>query len=198
MRIFVGGLTDHLANITESDIRQLLPLGDIEYIDMQSDPSTGKCKGGYIYIQFRRESHAKEAISLLDGFNYKGKKLKVGEARDDFDANFNASLATGRDLDDERNGLINNAQSRQIIMNKLNRDTLVTTNQNTNPNYTYVPYGNVAPIQNQGMQSTCVLFSNMFDPANINLSTDPTFYDDIEEDVKGKLLMQMSARKLEL
>jgi len=75
MRIFVGGL-EHLADISENDLRNLFPFGDIDFIDLHKDENTGKIKG-YAYIGFRRGSQARIAIREMNGFNYNGKLLKV-------------------------------------------------------------------------------------------------------------------------
>jgi len=75
MRIFVGGL-EHLADISENDLRAMFPFGDIDYIDLHKDENTGKIKG-YAFIQFRKASQARVAIKEMNGFNYSGKILKV-------------------------------------------------------------------------------------------------------------------------
>jgi RNA-binding protein 39 len=75
MRIYVGGL-EHLADISENDLRAMFPFGDIDYIDLHKDDNTGKIKG-YAFIQFRKGSHARVAIKEMNGFNYSGKILKV-------------------------------------------------------------------------------------------------------------------------
>ena len=79
LRIYVGGL-EHLADISENDLRNLFPFGDIDYIDLQKDENTGKIKG-YAYIQFRKSSHAKLAIREMNGVSYNGKILKVFKYR---------------------------------------------------------------------------------------------------------------------
>jgi RNA-binding protein 39 len=76
MRIFVGGLTEQLDDVSDNDLRQLFPFGDIDFIDLDKDEITGKCRG-YAYIQFRRASDARQAIKEMNGFNYNGKILKV-------------------------------------------------------------------------------------------------------------------------
>lgn len=86
MRIYVGGLTENLAEISENDLRRLFPFGEIDYIDLNKDPITGKCKG-YAFIQFRKSSQAKIAIKEMNGFNYNGKILRVGEAAESTKAN---------------------------------------------------------------------------------------------------------------
>ncbi len=74
MRIYVGGL-DQL-EISENDIREIFNFGDIDYIELQKDENTMKVKG-YVYIQFRKSSQAKNAIRSMNNFNYNGKNLKV-------------------------------------------------------------------------------------------------------------------------
>jgi RNA recognition motif-containing protein len=79
VKIYVGGLTEHLADISDSDLRSIFtPFGEIEYIDMPKDSVTLKLKG-YCFIQYRKSSQAQAAISSMNGFKYKGKLLKVGK-----------------------------------------------------------------------------------------------------------------------
>jgi RNA-binding protein 23/39 len=77
MKIYVGGLTEHLADITDMDLRSIFsPFGEIDLIDMPRDPNTMKSKG-YCFIQFRHASQAQAAIQAMNGFKYKGKMIKV-------------------------------------------------------------------------------------------------------------------------
>jgi len=77
MKIYVGGLTENLADITDSDIRGIFhPFGEIETIDIPKDPLTSKNRG-YCFITFKQASQAKASISAMNGFYYKGKILKV-------------------------------------------------------------------------------------------------------------------------
>ncbi len=77
MKIYVGGLTEQLADITDMDLRSIFsPFGDIDLIDMPRDPNTFKSRG-YCFIQFRRASQAQTAITSMNGFKYKGKSIKV-------------------------------------------------------------------------------------------------------------------------
>jgi RNA-binding protein 39 len=79
MRIYIGGLTENLGDITDNDIRSIFfPFGEIDFIDLPKDPITGRCRG-YCFIQYRKESQARAAIEAMNGFNYKGKILKVKE-----------------------------------------------------------------------------------------------------------------------
>ena len=81
MKIYVGGLTENLSNITEDDLCNIFGFGEIDSIELHKDPITGRSKG-YAFIQFHRESKAKEAIQAMNGFVYQGKALKVGEANE--------------------------------------------------------------------------------------------------------------------
>lgn len=52
MKIYVGGLTDSLANISDNDLKSLFEtFGLIDQIEVSRDQD-GKCKG-YAYITFR-------------------------------------------------------------------------------------------------------------------------------------------------
>ena len=81
MKIYVGGLTENLANITEDDLCNIFGFGDIDSIELHKDPITGRSKG-YAFIQFHRGSKAREVIQAMNGFIYQGKALKVGEANE--------------------------------------------------------------------------------------------------------------------
>ena len=81
MKIYVGGLTENLANITEDDLCNIFGFGEIDSIELHKDPITGRSKG-YAFIQFHRGSKAKEVIQAMNGFVYQGKALKVGEANE--------------------------------------------------------------------------------------------------------------------
>ena len=81
MKIYVGGLTESLSTITEDDLANIFGFGDIDSIELHRDPITGRSKG-YAFIQFHRGSKAKEVIQTMNGFNYQGHALKVGEANE--------------------------------------------------------------------------------------------------------------------
>ena len=81
MKIYVGSLTENLANITEDDLCNIFGFGEIDSIELHKDPITGRSKG-YAFIQFHRGSKAKEVIQAMNGFIYQGKALKVGEANE--------------------------------------------------------------------------------------------------------------------
>jgi RNA recognition motif-containing protein len=152
MKIFVGGLTEHLADITESDIRNIFPFGEIDYIDMHKDPNTGKSRG-YCFIQFRKGTQARAAISAMNEFEYMGKILKVGPA-EEANKNGNEMLLPSAEDDEGNTAVLHNIQSRQTLMQKLNKDNIVMP--------TYFP-GSAMPLptgmtpnplmmmQNQGM-----------------------------------------------
>ena len=81
MKIYVGGLTENLSNITEDDLCNIFGFGEIDSIELHKDPITGRSKG-YAFIQFHRGSKAREVIQAMNGFVYQGKQLKVGEANE--------------------------------------------------------------------------------------------------------------------
>lgn len=62
MKVFVGGLEGKLADIQESELKELFsPFGHINYVDIHRDPQTGKCKG-FAFIQYENTEHAKNAV----------------------------------------------------------------------------------------------------------------------------------------
>merc|ERR1719409_2637468 len=65
LRLYVGGLTDSLANISEEELKKLFsPFGEIEFIDLHRDPYTNKCKG-FAFVQFKNASEAREAMTAM-------------------------------------------------------------------------------------------------------------------------------------
>ena len=116
MKIYVGGLTENLSNITEDDLCNIFGFGDIDSIELHKDPITGRSKG-YAFIQFHRGSKAKEAIQAMNGFVYQGKALKVGEA------NENNTVIKGKMF------LAKQQQQQQLAQQQLQQQMLLMNNQ---------------------------------------------------------------------
>lgn len=52
-KIYVGGLTENLADISDSDLRGLFaPFGEIDSVEIPRDETTKKCKG-YAYVIYK-------------------------------------------------------------------------------------------------------------------------------------------------
>ena len=76
-KICIQGLIEDKKLISEREVRDYFDgYGTIESIEIPRDHITQKPKG-YIIIEFRRSSEAKDAVSILDGFEIDGKKIKV-------------------------------------------------------------------------------------------------------------------------
>ena len=118
MKIYVGGLTENLSNITEDDLCNIFGFGEIDSIELHKDPITGRSKG-YAFIQFHRGSKAKEAIQAMNGFVYQGKALKVGEA------NENNTVIKGKMF------LAKQQQQQQLAQQQL-QEQMLMMNQNLN------------------------------------------------------------------
>ena len=118
MKIYVGGLTENLSNITEDDLCNIFGFGEIDSIELHKDPITGRSKG-YAFIQFHRGSKAKEAIQAMNGFVYQGKALKVEEA------NENNTVIKGKMF------LAKQQQQQELAQQQLQQQ-MILINQNIN------------------------------------------------------------------
>ncbi len=124
MKIYVGGLTENLSNITEDDLCNIFGFGEIDSIELHKDPITGRSKG-YAFIQFHRGSKAKEVIQAMNGFVYKGKALKVGEA------NENNTVIKGKMF------LAKQQQQQQLAQQQLQQQMMMINNNDNDNNINF-------------------------------------------------------------
>lgn len=175
MKIYVGGLTD-LLDVTDSDLRAIFsPFGEIEQIDMPKDPMTLKPRG-YCFVMYRRASQGHSAIAAMNGFKFKGKTLRVGVTHEYSKQHPHlaeiAQTAAQHTTGEAENEHLHNLQSKQALMQILNRD--VRPQEGGVTTYT---------DSSGSVQTPCLLLSNLFDPAQVNLKEDPNFYSDTKQDV---------------
>jgi RNA recognition motif-containing protein len=78
MNIYVGNLPYDLTKDELQDVFQ--QYGEVSSVNIITDKMTGRSKG-FGFIEMPEASSAKEAISKVDGFSFKGRNLKVSEAR---------------------------------------------------------------------------------------------------------------------
>ncbi|KAL4333626.1 hypothetical protein GQ457_07G004600 [Hibiscus cannabinus] len=198
-KLYVGNL--HF-NMTEMQLRQIFePFGPVELVQLPLDLETGQCKG-FGFVQFAQLEHAKAAQSALNGkLEIAGRTIKVSSVTDHVVTQDTTAKSADFD-DDEGGGLALNAQSRAMLMRKLDRSgiatsitgslgvSLVNGSAPTQQTVTLPVNGQgayPAPVMSTtaldpiGQPSECLLLKNMFDPST---ETEPDFDLDIKEDVE--------------
>ncbi|XP_052310443.1 uncharacterized protein LOC18101239 isoform X2 [Populus trichocarpa] len=203
-KLYVGNL--HF-NMTEMQLRQLFePFGIVELVQLPLDLETGQCKG-FGFVQFTQLENAKAAQSALNGkLEIAGRTIKVSSVTEHGGQQDSGVKSADFD-DDDGGGLALNAQSRALLMQKLDRTGTATSiagslgvpllngsapnqqaislpvNGQTNIGAAAFP-ALVLPspaYESIGQPSECLLLKNMFDPAT---ETEPDFDLDIKEDVE--------------
>ncbi|XP_019231356.1 PREDICTED: RNA-binding protein 39 [Nicotiana attenuata] len=200
-KLYVGNL--HF-NMTELQLRQIFEaFGPVELVQLPTDPETGHCKG-FGFVQFAQLEHAKAAQSLNGKLEIAGRTIKVSSVTEHVGVQ-DAGAKTADFDDDEGGGLALNAQSRAMLMAKLDRSGVASSvagtlgvpalNGAAPAQMSMPPIGGATAFPNMlatqviaamapepiGIPSECLLLKNMFDPAT---ETDPEFDLDIKDDVK--------------
>ncbi|KAJ3347472.1 hypothetical protein HDU83_002071 [Entophlyctis luteolus] len=183
-RLYVGSLDFAL---TEDDIRTIFEIyGPIEFVNLHKDLETGRSKG-FAFVQFRKADDAKAALDKMQGFELRGRTLKVGYSTEadksglsynntlpPSAASTSAQVFVGGLEDEEKAGVALNAQARAALMAKLAR--------RDEPSASSSPSAASGASSNaQQSASRCVLLKNMFDPAS---ETGDTWDTEIRDDVK--------------
>ena len=77
-KLYVGNLS---LDVTENDLRDMLSKhGPVDEINIIMDKITGRARG-FAFATMNTEEGAKAAILALNGKDWKGRALKVNEAR---------------------------------------------------------------------------------------------------------------------
>ncbi|CAN1199331.1 RNA-binding protein 39 [Linum perenne] len=175
------------------------PFGTVELVQLPLDLETGQCKG-FGFVQFALPESAKEAQTHLNGkLEIAGRTLKVSSVTEQGGQQDPGAKSADFD-DDDGGGLSLNAQSRAMLMQKLDRSGIATSVPMLNgsaqtPQTMTLPIngqaalGGALPVhvlpapayQSIGKPSECLLLQNMFDPST---ETEPDFDLDIKDDVE--------------
>jgi len=130
-------------------------------------------------------------MTAMNGFQLAGKELKVGIATSDMQLGENANPAVaalgnappaldGFDEDAKSQGpnanpgLLRDGNDRLALMQKLQQGS------QSGP----MPGGGGMPIMGNALPTTVIVLHGMFNPAQVNLQSDPEFFNDIEADVE--------------
>ncbi|KAJ0728146.1 putative RNA recognition motif domain, nucleotide-binding alpha-beta plait domain superfamily [Helianthus annuus] len=188
------------------DVKIFEAFGPVELVQLPTDPETGHCKG-FGFVQFAQLEHAKAAQSLNGKLEIAGRTIKVSSVTEHIAAQDTGAKAADFD-DDDGGGLALNAQSRAMLMAKLDRSGITSglpgslgapivngsvptalpgalpmnVPAATLP-VPVLPTQIVSPVASEpiGNPSECLLLKNMFDPAT---EADPEFDLDIKDDVE--------------
>ncbi|XP_021713961.1 RNA-binding protein 39-like [Chenopodium quinoa] len=202
-KLYVGNL--HF-NMTEQQLRKIFEsFGPVELVQLPLDPETGHCKG-FGFVQFAQVEHAKAAQSLNGKIEIAGRYIKVSSVTEHVSGQDTGTTAADFD-DDDGGGMALNAQSRALLMQKLDRSgtassfagtlgvpVLSGTSSVQTPSLFNGHCATPAPTlphqllptpasEAVGTPSECLLLKNLFDPAT---ETDPEFDLDIKEDVEDE------------
>ena len=82
-RLFIGNL-DFSAQ--EDELREMFaPFGAIASLSVVLDRETGRARG-FGFVEFKQSADAQSAIVALDGKDFRGRSLRVSEARERTDS----------------------------------------------------------------------------------------------------------------
>jgi len=117
-RLYVGAL--HV-DVTEDHLHSIFrPFGPIKFVTIHTDDKTKRSKG-FGFVQFDDSEDAKKALQYANALEVAGKTIKVGLVNE----NTPSSGAMAGELDDDAGGGLSlNAQSRVMLMAKLQRGTM--------------------------------------------------------------------------
>ncbi|KAL1188532.1 Nucleolin 1 [Cardamine amara subsp. amara] len=207
-RLYVGNL--HI-NMSEDDLRKVFePFGSVELVQVPRD-ETGLCKG-FGFVQFARLEDARNALNLNGQLEIAGRAIKVSAVTDQTEVPEAGQAQTTGDLDDDDGGGMSlNAQSRALLMQKLDRSGTTSSTGLTAAASIHGGVSTITPLAAPlvsfpavaglagagifpavnipaaldpiGVPSECLLLKNMFDPST---ETEPEFDEDIKEDVKDE------------
>jgi len=77
-KLYVGNLA---FNATDDELRDFFsPMGEVESVRIIRDRETGRSRG-FGFVEMKSDDAARQAIEQLDGKEFKGRPLRISEAR---------------------------------------------------------------------------------------------------------------------
>ncbi|EEA06180.1 splicing factor, CC1-like family domain-containing protein [Cryptosporidium muris RN66] len=195
LKLYVGGLVDHLSKLTEDEINKLFrTFGPIKSVEIPRDPHTDKHQG-FAYVTFQKTIDGHEAMRALNNYEIAGQRITVALSVDTPTNNSIGSTSSinvmsyapsisidlygdTEKLEDVDGGLLSGASSRSILMKKLQEREFGRTETQL------IPQDEILKTS-----SRCLVLGNMFTREEILDSKgdiDIITLEEIEKDVESE------------
>jgi len=142
-------------------------------------------------VQFKRTKDAKEAIKNMNGVRFKGKAMKLYPANEGLKPSRSGEHVPSTDLETEEKGkFIDGVEGRAKLMHKLTRDEALPAHLFSTPQTINAANVSAATLAEYGVgndPSHCLLLTNLFDSAIVDLTKDPSYFLDVKDDVMGSV-----------
>ena len=126
----------------------------------------------------------------MNGVRFKGKAMKLYPANDGLKPSRSGEHIPSTELEAEEKGkYIEGVEGRANLMQKLTRDEALPAHLFSTPQTINASNVSAATLAEYGVgndPSHCLLLTNLFDSATVDLTKDPSYFLDVKDDVMGK------------